>query len=132
MNKIFLSFLLITLLLPLISYAGLVPCGPGTGGRQYCTLCDFFVMIANIFDFIIKIIVPSLATLMVAVSGFFYITAFFGEGGASAAGKGGSVLKATAIGLLVAYGSWLIVHTVFFVLGVNPQFLGSWNNINCR
>jgi len=88
-------------------------------------------MIANIFEFIIKIIVPSLAALMVAVSGFFYITAFFGEGGASAASKGGAVLRATVIGLFIAYGSWLIVHTVFFVLGVNPQFLGSWNNINC-
>ena len=139
MKKIFLLFFLIVLLLPLVSFAaGLVPCGPGTGpgpggsGWHYCTLCDFFVMVGNIFDFIIKIIVPSLAALMIAVSGFYYITAFFGEGGAGSVTKGGAILKATVIGLLIAYGSWLIVHTVFFVLGVNPQFLGQWNNINCQ
>ena len=131
MRKIFPLFLLAALLFPLISYAGLVPCGPGTGGAPYCTLCHFFVLIANIYEFIIKTIVPSLAGLMVAVAGFFYVTAFFGEGGANAVGKGGAVLKAAVIGILIAYGSWLIVHTVFFVLGVNPQFLGSWNTINC-
>lgn len=140
MQKIFLSaFLLSLLLFPAVSFAGLVPCGPGTTNpdgtptnRPYCTLCDFFKMIGYVFDFIIKIIVPSLAALMVAVGGFFYITAFFGEGGANAIGKGGAVLKATVIGLLIAYGSWLIVHTVFFTLGVNPEFLGSWNKINCQ
>ena len=132
MQKIFLLFLLFALLLPSFSFAaGLVPCGPGTG-KDYCTLCDFFVMIGNIYEFIIKTIVPSIAALMIAVSGFYYITAFFGEGGAGSVTKGGSILKATIIGLLIAYGSWLIVHTVFFVLGVNPQFLGQWNNINCK
>jgi len=120
------------LLFPVVSYAGLVPCGPGTDGHSYCTLCDFFVMIGNIYDFIIKTIVPSIAALMIAVSGFYYVTAFFGEGGAGSVTKGGAILKATVIGLLIAYGSWLIVHTVFFVLGVNPQFLGQWNNINCQ
>jgi len=117
----------IMLFLPLIVFgAGLVPCEPGE-----CTLCDFFVMVANIINFLLFNILPSLAILMLVIAGFLYIVAYFTpDGGPEGINRAKSLLKAVFFGLLIAYGAWLIVTEVFQLLGVTSEF-GNWDSINC-
>jgi hypothetical protein len=147
MKKALLIYLNISLLLvPMLSYAqfsvgnltntggggeGLVPCGPGTS-KQTCTLCDFFVMIARIIDFVWFKIIPALAALIIAVAGFMYIIAYVGPGGGPGMmGKAKDALKAVFFGLLIAYGSWLIIDLFLWAVGAKERFLSSWWNINC-
>lgn len=147
MKKALLIYLYISLLLyPVISYAqfsfgdlgtgsgsneGLVPCGPGTG-KETCTLCDLFVMIARIIDFVWFKIIPALAAVMIAVAGFMYIIAYIGPGGGPGMlGKAKDILKAVFFGLLIAYGSWIIVDLFLWAIGAKEKFLSSWWNINC-
>ncbi len=123
MKKALPFFIIILTVAPAAGFAaGLVPCGPGTS-QKYCDLCDLFQMVVNVYDFIMRYIVPSLAGLMVAVGGLMYVVGGAGQTTA----RGTAILKATAIGLLIAYASYLIVNTVFYVLGANF----TWNQINC-
>jgi FtsH-binding integral membrane protein len=138
MKKIFLVYFCISLLLiPLSSFAqqdeGLVPCGPGTS-KPVCTLCDLFVMISRIVNFILFRIVPALAALMIALGGIMYVIAFVSpSGGPEMLNKAKSVLKAVFFGLLIAYGAWLIVNTFFWAIGVNEWtgLRNNWWQINC-
>ena len=104
---------------------GLVPCGtPGCP----CSLCDFFVMLnrivifflipdANINQGVPLIIV--LAVLMVAIGGFMMLFAYASEGGGpQMLNKARSLFKAVVIGLLIAYGAWLIIDLFLQILGV--------------
>ncbi len=121
--------------------AGLVPCGPGTD-KPSCELCDFFVMINNIVKFFLVPdkdinqnvpIVPALAVLMVLIGGFMYILAAAGGGGANMISQAKGLFKGVVIGLLVAYGAWIIVDTFLTVLGVSTwQGTGEWWTINCQ
>lgn len=140
MKKIIVAYFFVSFILfPLLSLAqaegtseGLVPCGPGTS-KQTCTLCDFFVMIARIIDFIFFKIVPALLVLMIAIGGFMYIVAFLGPegGGPGMLGKAKSTIQAALFGALIVYGSWIIIDLFLTVIGAKDKFLGSWNTINC-
>lgn len=91
----------------------IIPCGTeittdasGTHIVNPCTFCHFFALIQNVYNFLIFIIVPPVAVLMVAIGGFFWLTA---GGSASRVQKGWGVLKTVGIGLLMVYVSWLVV-----------------------
>ena len=112
---------------------GLVPCG---GPECPCTLCDFFRMIERIIDFVLFKIVPALAVLMIAIGGFMYIVAYVGlaEGGPEMLSRAKSLFKSVIIGLLIAYGAWLIINTFFWAIGV-ADWTGlehGWWQINCN
>lgn len=119
---------------------GLVPCGtPGCP----CQFCDFFVMFDRIIDFLLFIIVPSLAALMIAIGGFMYIFAHVAPAEAISGGsKGGpqmlsqakKLFTSVAFGLLIIYGAWLIVNTFFMMIGVQSWtgLEGGWWQINCN
>lgn len=139
MKKIFLIiFLGILILIPLISLAaGLVPCG-GTG-EPVCEFCHFFVMFKNIVDFILFKIVPALAALLIAIGGFMYIIAYTGAagGGPEMMNRAKSLFMSVVWGLLICYGSWLIVSMFFTFIGVadwtklSPDVKG-WFIIDCQ
>lgn len=135
-NLLLIYFFISFVLFPAVSLAddGLVPCGPGTS-KQTCELCDFFVMIANIVNFVLFRIVPALAALMIALGGLMYVIAFLGpEGGPGMLSKAKALLKAVFFGLLIAYGAWLIVNTFFWAVGVS-SWTGlehGWWQINCN
>lgn len=108
----------------------LVPCGPGTGSQ--CTLCDFFTMVKNIFNCVLFGIVPVVAVLLIAGAGFFMIIAYAegGEAGSGNLGKAKKIISSVLAGLLIIYGSWLVVDLFFKVIGLATQ--GQWNIINCQ
>lgn len=105
---------------------GLVPCGTQCCP---CTLCDFFVMLDRIIDFLLIKIVPPLAALMIAIGGGMYIIS---QGKPEMLSRAKSLFTAVAIGLVIIYGAWVIVNLFLTTIGVTVwQGGGHWWEINC-
>ena len=92
---------------------GLVPCG--TEGCP-CQLCDFFVMLDGIIDFLLIKIVPSLAVLMIAIGGGMYIIS---QGNPEMLSKAKSLFTSVVIGLLIIYSAYLIIGMFLWGIGLN-------------
>lgn len=146
-NFIFLLIIAGFLFLPLVSKAGLVPCGnsqddPNTTDideSKPCQLCHLFILFKNIVNFLLSDIVPPVAVLMIIIGGFMFIFAHFGAIGGE--GGPGLILKArklflyTVIGIFLIYSSWLIVNLFFQIIRVQ-EFSGinlkeDWWKISC-
>ena len=103
---------------------GLVPCGracndPSTEDideSKPCELCDFFVMLDRIIDFLLFRIVPVLAALMIAIGGGMYIIS---QGDPGKLSRVKELFTAIVYGLLIIYGAWVFVNTFFMLIGIN-------------
>lgn len=127
---LFLSLLFFSLM-PVLVFAqdeGLVPCG--NPGQDACKLCDFFIMIDNVIDFLLLSLIPILAAIMIAIGGFLYIIS---RANPDQLTRVKSLLTAVAIGLLIIYGAWIIINTFLVVIGAADWsgFGGRWWVINC-
>jgi len=108
---------------------GLVPCGGS--GQESCKLCDIFTMFDRIVDFVMLTLVPPLAALMLVVGGVMFFTAA-GDSGKLTSAK--SLLTSVIFGLVIVYGSWLVINSFFLVIGVN-EWTGldqGWFNYPCQ
>ncbi len=114
------SLLSFLFLVPSVS-SGIVPCS-----ILDCTLCHFFQMLLNIVNFIYNIAIP-IAVLMVAIGGLLMVVSYINpDAGGDLLTKARSVFKTVAIGLLIIYGSWLILDLLLSILGY-----GGWSSISC-
>ena len=132
MKKIFLIFFIALMLSPVIlapnaaqasqcgGATGLVPCG--LDATCPCEIQDFFVMLARIFNFAIKWIVTPLAVLMLTIGG---VLILISAGNPNLAGLGKKTLYAAIIGLVLAFGSWLIIGFILNALG----YTGNWSTL---
>ena len=93
---------------------GLVPCGGS--GQEACKLCDIFLMFDKIVDFVMITLVPPLAALMLVIGGVMF---FFSAGDTGGLTKAKSVLTSVIFGLVIVYGSWLLINSFFLVIGVS-------------
>jgi len=139
-----------------VTYDGIVPCGrclnvsPAVPARAWwdnecdqgvsrctplltkfipCTICHFFVMIDGIVDFILLKIVPLIATLMFIFGGIAHYQA-----GASPekAKLAKSILTTAIIGVVLVYGSWLLINTILVAVGITDWTgLKNWFEITC-
>ncbi len=116
MKKIFLAaFFFLFLALGQTQAAGLVPCGePG----NECQLCDFFVMINGIFQFVVIKMVPVIAVLMITIGGIYY---FFAGADPGALETGKKILTSTIWGLIIIFSAFLLIGTILNAIG-----LASW------
>jgi hypothetical protein len=115
---------------------GLIPCG--AEGQDPCTLCHSFALVDNIIRFFLIpdrdlnngfAVVPLLATLLVAIGGFFM---FMGAASPENLNRGRSIIFAVIIGLLITYGAWLFISTFLTVLGVMSWTgLNTWFELTC-
>jgi len=123
MKKILIiSLLFIPALVLAQDYLPLVPCSIFD-----CTLCQLFKMLSNIYNFILFMVIPPLAALIIAIGGFMYIVGGTGRGGPELIGQAKKLFVAVAIGMVIAYGSWVIINLFLSMLGF-PQ---TWHTINC-
>ena len=127
---------------PVASFAleadgSLVPCGKSTtsafttntatGEREEllfeeCTFDHVMELVNNVVNFVLfKMAVP-IAAIMFAYAGFLMITA--GGESAQSRGKAKTIFTNVAIGLVIAVGAWLIVHTLLNILGFDGAWLG--------
>ena len=115
MKKIILPILLFCLLLiiliPISAGAAIVTCnGPN------CKIEDFFDMLGKIYDFIVKTIATPLAIIAVSVGG---ILMLISAGNPEMFGLGKKVLWSAIIGLVLAYGSWIIIDFILKAIGAS-------------
>lgn len=106
---------------------GIVPCR--LIGENRCTLCHFFEMLNRIVNYLLFCLIPPLAILMLVIGGFLYIGAVleFLPSGIATLSQGKRLFTSVAIGLLIAYGAWLIINLFLLALGYKEN----WWEIEC-
>lgn len=123
------------------AFAALVPCGlsendPATSWNDVkaCEVCDFFVLIDTIIDFISITVAPSLALLLI-VGGA--ATMMMSGGSETVYKKGREIITMALVGLFIIWGSWIIIDTIMSGLtsfgsqGTAPNFI-PWYTIQCQ
>lgn len=118
------------LLVPLVSVnaAGLVPCGGA--GEPDCNPCYLLKTFSNVYYFILVDLTPPAAVILFIYGGIMYLTSGGSDDRLKNAKK---IFLSTIIGLLIIYGSWLIVNTVVIVLGGNIDGFTAetWYSFDC-
>jgi C1A family cysteine protease len=129
-------FVLFFLLFPLISFSqgpceivhreGIVPCR-----LTECTLCDFFVMLDRIVNYILFCLIPPLAIFMIVLAGLLYVGAVFEflPGGFETVSRAKRIFFSVLIGLFIAYCAWLIIN--LFLLAIGYRNRNNWWQIQC-
>ncbi|MDP3999099.1 MAG: pilin [bacterium] len=129
MPKKFLILYLIAILLSLSlagsAQAALVPCG-GTG-QAACTFCDFLKLAKNVIDWLVGI-ASTLAVAFIVWGGFVIMMA---GGSPEKMTEGRKTITIAVTGLIIVFGAWLIIGTLFNVITGSPSAL-PWNSIQCR
>lgn len=111
--------------LPLVTNAQGLALQCGGTGQPACEFCHLFTLIQNIINFVLKIIVIPLATLLVVVGGFFIFLG--GTGDQKKLDQGKKVLTSVAVGLIIIYGAYIFINTFFTVIGV-----AEWNGFSLK
>ena len=121
-----------------VHYDGLVPCGYDlnkNGKMDYyekCQLCHFFVMGKGILDFVLEIVII-IAVLMFVISGFMFLFAESVLGLPALLSRAKSIIGTTIWGLIIIFSAWIIVNTIFLLIGV-ADWTGlreGWFKIEC-
>ena len=109
-NKYLFFILAISIfLVPLSSMAfQIVPC------QNNCGIQDLFTMLNNIYTFIVTYIAAPLATIALVIGGIIMLTS---AGNPSQFQKGKQILFLAIIGLVLAFGSYLIIETLLKAMG---------------
>ena len=130
------------ILMPLISYAGLVPCGSSIDNpdtpydeTEDCKLCHFFVLIDNVIDFVLIQLVPPLAVLMLVIGGIMFVgaTLEFLPGGPTLLSDAKKLMTSVIIGLIIIYGGWIIIGLFLSTIGLSEvaggagEIFKNWN-----
>jgi hypothetical protein len=129
-------FVLFFLLFPFISFAqgpceivhtqGIVPCR-----LTQCTLCDLFVMLDRIINYILFCLIPPIAIFMLVIAGLLYIGATFEflPGGFETVSQAKRIIFSVLIGIFIAYTAWLIIN--LFLLAIGYRNANNWWQIQC-
>jgi hypothetical protein len=126
MNKSLLfGVFLVLFLIPALVYLpagmasaqGIVQCG--NTGQPPCQIQDFFAMLGRIYNFIVLYIAAPLAVLGLTIGGIFLLIS---AGNPNLAGQGKKIIWMSIIGLVLAFGSWLIIKTILGAIGYKYSF----------
>jgi type IV secretory pathway VirB2 component (pilin) len=116
--KILIAFFSILIFIPfIISAQGLVPCG--NPGQEPCGIDDFFTMLGRIYNFIVLYLATPLAVIAITIGGVMMIIS---GGNPSLMQKGKDILKLAILGLVLAFGSYLIIKTLLSSMGFIYNF----------
>lgn len=136
-----LAFFFILLPFIVLAQSPLVPCGTVNvpGQPNFCTVCDLFVLLQRIVNYII-IVVGSIAALFLAYGGLLLLLPSVGAGGSGMYQRGKKVLTNTVIGIAIIFLSWVIIDTImkaFLALnytsdaGTGELSWAPWSQIYC-
>lgn len=81
------------------------------------TLNSFFVLGVNVAQWILGI-VGSLTLLMFVYGGFMFLVS---GGSSERVASGRKIIVAATVGLIIVFGSWLIIKYVLYMAGINFQ-----------
>ena len=105
------------MLVPFLVSAAIVPCG-NSGGTP-CQLIDFFALLTNIYVFIVWNIATPLAILALMIGGIFLLVS---AGNPNLMSLGRKIVWLAIIGLVLVFGSYLIIKTILTTLGFQYGF----------
>ena len=83
------------------------------GDCDNCGLPDFWKLLANIFNYLLVLVVP-LAILGIGVGGVYMI---LGSANEQMRSRGKEILWSSIIGLVIAVAAWVIINTILKGLG---------------
>lgn len=117
-KAVFVFLVSFLLLLPLQQIqADLVPCGNYDQPR--CELGHLFVLILNVYDFLVWKIATPLAILGVVVGGLMLIVS---AGDPRLTNLAKRILWGAIIGFVLVFGAWLIIFTLLTTIGYRWSF----------
>ncbi|MBU2564405.1 pilin [Patescibacteria group bacterium] len=137
MYKIILFILIFALFLPFSASAFLdgpiVHCGTRDPDSKECTLCDIFIMLKNIIEFLMELIIV-IAPIFVLAGGVMILTAGV-KPDQVATGK--KMITSALVGIVIALASWIVLGTLFNFLAKGPSDSGdgmpwAWNKVKCE
>lgn len=121
-----------------VDFLPLVPCGLQEQPKgkdpavhdytQPCTTCDFFRLGKNIIDFILYIVIP-IGALLFVIGGLMIL---LGGAKPELVTKGKTIFWNTFIGLVIIFGSWMIVNTLIKSFGPNQAKNVPWWKFECK
>lgn len=102
---------------------------PSCGGPDNpCKICHLFLLINNIIKVVIMGLVPVAAGLVIAIAG---IRMMLDRENAEVFEESKHILLMVIIGLVLIYGAYALVNTMFAAMGyANPNPL-RFDNVNC-
>ena len=92
---------------------GFVQCGLKDGDP--CTFCDFFGLFNTITNWVIFVIVPTIAVLFIVFGGFMLATS---RGNPNQLQKGKDMLIWTFAGIAIIFVSWMVLNSLLSGIGV--------------
>lgn len=109
------------------SSSSTTPPGSGVeGGLVKCTdncdFNDFLKLISRVVKFILFDLAVPIAAIMFFYAGFLMVTS--GDESAGARTKAKNIFTNTLIGLALAAGAWVIIHTLLSILGYSGSWIG--------
>ena len=125
--------------MPVYAQSGLVPCGTekeeikttidangvstDTGGDiiNPCQFEHLFELVNKVINYVFTFLVVPIAAIIFAISGFKLL---FSGGNSSKMAEAKKSMINVAIGLAVAAGAWLIIHTLLNILGYTGLSFG--------
>ncbi len=125
MKKIFLAGILFCLLsiifIPVFAsaQAPFVRCGNSV--QQPCQISDFFATLVYIYNFIVVDIASPLAIIAISIGAVFMMIS---AGNPNLMNTGKKILYTAVIGLVLVFGSYMIINFVLRLIGFN----GNWTN----
>ncbi len=112
---ILITLALVVSILPITVSAEIgIPCAKGSAAM--CKFNDVFVLINNGVKFFLQTILLPFMILLIAYSGFLFMTS---GGNQERRSKAKKIFKNMFIGLALILGAWFIVYTIFTALGVD-------------
>lgn len=105
---------------------GLIPCSNTADDKGVIAKpCDFnalMTLINNLISFAIFYLALPISAIMFAYAGFLMVTA--GESASEARSTAKGIFLDTVKGLLIALMCWVIVHSIFEILGYQGGWIG--------
>ncbi len=127
-TRILFFFVLAAIVFPIMATpasAALVPCGTSETKPQ-CTVCDFFLLVQNIFTFLTTQLAPPVAIAMIIIGGVVVMTA----GGSERLTTGKTILTNALIGFGIVLLSWIAVNTTINII-FNAKTPFPWDKVTC-
>ena len=106
------------------SAQGLVPCGYGS--LPACTPCHLWVLAKNIIWYLLFVLALPILVVVILVAGIMLLTA---GGNPGTVTKAKSMLTKGVLGIMLAFGAWLIVNTIINTLA-EGRVTAAWNTIS--
>lgn len=112
-----------------LAQAPIVPCGTGTGPD--CNICHLYEGTRQLINFFLFYIALPLTVVAVSASGIMFLISGSSE---KLRTQAKSALNYAVIGMLLAFGAWVIVNTILDTLGFRIPFSpGRWTDYSiCR